>query len=89
MIARVCAPSALVVAGMSIDTGPTGAVGAPPVAGKVNVVLGSGAAAVPLIGAPLAVTNTFQVSVAALLEVVGQRHVLAEHVEHLIDVALL
>src|SRR5215510_13042459 len=63
-MASVAAPAALVEAGTLSVIGPAGAVGAAPLAGKVIVVTGVGAPAVPLTVVPLAVTNTFQVSVA-------------------------
>src|SRR5687767_2720723 len=63
-IASVAAPAALADAGTLSVIGAAGAVGAAPLAGKVIVVTGVGAAAVPPIVVPLAVMNTFQVSVA-------------------------
>src|SRR5262245_55792111 len=62
-IGSVTAPAALVDAGMVTLTGPIGAVGAEPLGGNVIVVTGSGAAVVPPTVVPLAVMNTFQVSV--------------------------
>ncbi len=64
VMGSVCAPTVFTEAGISNATGPTGAVGVPPLAGKLMVVVATGLAGVPLTGAPLAVTNTFQVSVA-------------------------
>ena len=58
-ITSVAAPAAFVVAGIVIDTGPVGDVGALPSDGKVNEVTGSGAAAVPASVTPFAVAYTF------------------------------
>src|SRR5262252_95642 len=62
-IGSVAAPAALTDAGMLTLIGPAGTIGAEPLGGKVIVVTGSGAAALPPTVVPLAVRNTFQVSV--------------------------
>src|SRR5262245_66049159 len=64
-IASVAAPLALVLAGTFNVTGPVGAVGAAPLAGKVIVVTGVGAALVPPTEVPLAGADTCQASGAA------------------------
>ena len=56
MIGTVLAPAALVTDGMSIATVPTGAVGVPPLAGKVIVVEGAGLPPEVAIGVPSAAT---------------------------------
>src|SRR4249919_3609587 len=61
----VAAPAALVDAGMLMAMGVAGEVGADPLGGKVIVATGAGVPALLAMVVPLAVTNTFQVSVAA------------------------
>ena len=56
VIGCVSAPLALATAGMSIETVPTGAVGAPPFGGKVIVVDGAGLPPAVAIGVPFAAT---------------------------------
>ena len=56
VIGSVAAPAALVTAGMSIATVPTGDVGVPPLVGKVIVVDAAGLPPAVAIGVPLAAT---------------------------------
>jgi hypothetical protein len=80
VIGTLAAPFAFVTDGMSIATVPAGAVGAPPLVGKVIVVEGAGLP--PRGGERRAVGGDVDVPGVAgrLLEVVGQRDFVALHV---------